>query len=141
MTVPGSGIDANGRPRRSLIVIDDDPEHRLMLEDLFRDRGYEVTTAADGEEGLRLSDLRRPDLIILDVLLPGMSGIDVLAALKRQHPRLPVIVMSAGGDEVLDRATLAMYSRVQQGAARLIDKTISLKELAATVDEMLEGQP
>jgi len=123
------------------MVIDDDPAQREMLEDLFRGRGYEVVTAADGEEGLRLSNLRRPDLIILDLLMPRMSGLEVLTVLKRQHPRLPVVVMSAGGQDALDRATLAMYSRLQVGAGRLVDKTISLRELVAAVDELLAGQP
>jgi CheY-like chemotaxis protein len=98
------------------MVIDDDPAQREMLHDLFTGRGYDVVTAGDGEEGLRLSATRRPDLIILDIVMPGMSGLEVLTALKRQHPWLPVIVRSAGGEEALDRVTLAMYSRVHVGA-------------------------
>ena len=141
MTSLGAGRDTNGGPSRSLMVIDDDPEQREMLQDLFAGRGYDVTTAADGEEGLRLSAQRRPDLIILDLVMPRMGGLEVLAALKRQHPRLPVIVRSAGGEEALDRATLAMYSRLRARAGLLLDKAISLRELAAAVDELRGGHP
>ena len=122
------------------MVIDDDPEQREMLQDLFKGRGYDVVTAADGEEGLRLSTESPPDLIILDLVMPGMSGLDVLAALKREHPTLPVIVRSAGGEEALDRASLAMYSRLQLGIGLLLNKTVSLRQLADAVDELLSGQ-
>jgi CheY-like chemotaxis protein len=137
MTARAPEDAANRGTTPSLMVIDDDPDHREMLQDLFRGRGYDVVTAADGEEGLRLSDLRRPDLIILDLFMPRMTGLEVLASLKRQHPQLPVIVMSAGGEEALDRASLAMYSRLRRGTGRLFDKTINLKQLAAAVDELL----
>lgn len=124
---------------RSLMVIDDDPELLAMLQDLFRGRGFEVMTAPDGDEGLRLSQERRPDLIILDIFMPRMNGLEVLASLRRANPRLPVIVMSAGGDEALDQATVAMYSRLRRGAGRLFDKPVNMKELATAVDELLDG--
>jgi CheY-like chemotaxis protein len=69
--------------------------------------------------------------------MPRMDGFEVLASLRQAYPELPVIVMSAGGEGVLDQATLAMYSKLQQGVGRLFDKTIHTKELAAAVDELL----
>jgi DNA-binding response OmpR family regulator len=135
MTAPGSEPRMSANP--SLLVIDDDPDLRDMLQDMFTGRGYDVVTAGDGEEGLRLSNQRTPDLIILDIFMPRMNGFEVLASLRQAHPELPVIVMSAGGEGVLDQATLAMYSRLQLGAGRLFDKTIHMKELAAAVDELL----
>jgi DNA-binding response OmpR family regulator len=128
---------STGNATRSLMVIDDDPELLAMLQDLFRGRGFDVMTAPDGEEGLRLSRERRPDLIILDIFMPRMNGLEVLASLRRAHPALPVIVMSAGGDEALDQATVAMYSRLRRGAGRLFDKPVDMKELATAVDELL----
>lgn len=141
MTSLGPGHDDNGGPSRSVMVIDDDPEQREMLQDLLTERGYDVVTASDGEEGLRLSAQRPPDLIILDLVMPRMGGLEVLAALKRQHPRLPVIVRSAGGEEALDRATVAMYSRLQAGVGLLLNKTDSLRQLAAAVEELLRRAP
>ena len=126
---------------RSLMVIDDDPDLLAMLQDLFRGRGFEVVTARDGAEGLRLSQERRPDLIILDIFMPGMNGLEVLASLRRAHPVLPVIVMTAGGEEILDQATVAMYSRLRRGAGRLFDKPVNMKELATAVDELLGDAP
>ena len=140
MTAPGpEGLMSTGNANRSLMVIDDDPELLTMLQDLFRGRGFDVVTAPDGEEGLRLSRERRPDLIILDIFMPRMNGLEVLASLRRAHPSLPVIVMSAGGQEALDQATVAMYSRIRRGAGRLFDKPINMKELASAVDELLDG--
>ena len=126
-----------GAANRSLMVIDDDPDLRGMLQHMFRERGYDVTTASDGEEGLRLSNERRPDLIILDIFMPRMSGIEVLASLKRSQPDVPVIVVSAGGEEALDEASLAMFSRMRKGVGRLFDKPVDLKQLAAAVEELL----
>ena len=128
---------STGNATRSLMVIDDDPELLAMLQDLFRGRGFDVMTAPDGEEGLRLSQERRPDLIILDIFMPRMNGLEVLASLRRAHPALPVIVMSAGGDEALDQAAVAMYSRLRRGAGRLFDKPVNMTELATAVDELL----
>ena len=133
-----------GAASRSLMVIDDDPEIRDMLEHMFRERGFDVVTAADGEEGLRLSRERTPDLMILDIRMPRMNGLEVLATLKRAHPDLPVIVMSAGGEQALDQASVAMFSRIRLGAGRLFDKPVSMKALAAAVDELLDqsnGRP
>ncbi len=126
---------------RSLMVIDDDPDLLAMLQDLFQGRGFDVVTAPDGEEGLRLSQERRPDLIILDIFMPRMNGLEVLASLRRVHPALPVIVMTAGGEEILDQATVAMYSRLRRGAGRLFDKPVNMKELATAVDELLGASP
>jgi DNA-binding response OmpR family regulator len=126
-----------GTANRSLMVIDDDPDIRGMLQHLFCERGYDVTTAGDGEEGLLLSNERRPDLIILDIFMPRMSGLEVLASLKRSQPGVPVIVVSAGSADVLDQASLAMFSRIRTGVGRLFDKPLDLKELAAAVDELL----
>ena len=127
-----------GAANRSLMVIDDDPDLRDMLEDMFRQRGFDVVTAPDGEEGLRLSHERTPDLIILDLRMPKLNGLEVLATLKRAHPDLPVIVMSAGGEQALDEASVAMFSRMRLGAGRLFDKPVNMKALAAAVDELLD---
>ena len=126
---------------RSLMVIDDDADLLAMLQDMFRGRGFDVMTAPDGEEGLRLSREHRPDLIILDIFMPRMNGLEVLASLRGAHPALPVIVMSAGGDDALDQATVAMYSRLRRGAGRLFDKPVNMKELTSAVDELLGTAP
>ncbi len=129
-----------GTANRSLMVIDDDPDLRDMLLHTFGQRGYDVTTAADGEEGLRLSNEQRPDLIILDLLMPRMSGLEVLASLRRSQPDVPVIVVSGGGEDALDQASLAMFSRMRRGVGRVFEKPLDLPALVAAVDELL-GRP
>ena len=85
-------------PRRPFILAVDDSEHmRSLLRDVLRSAGYEVTVAGTGERALRLMTRRRPDLVITDLLMPGMSGFSLRATMLRR-PELagvPVIVLSA----------------------------------------------
>ena len=80
-----------------VLVIDDELNLRKLVKANLTARGYQVAVAADGEEGLRLTQLERPDLILLDLMLPGMSGWDVLMVLKttQRFRKIPVIIMTA----------------------------------------------
>lgn len=79
-----------------ILVIDDEPVVRSLVSAVLMDAGYEVTAAADGEQGLRAARALLPGLVVLDVGLPGMSGWDVLRRLREcpEHYRTPVIVLS-----------------------------------------------
>lgn len=84
-------------PKR-VLVIDDSELDRMMLEELLKQAGYQVSLAADGDEGLQ-AYLQNPfDLVITDMVMPGKMGIDVILELKRKFPDVKVIAMSAGGD-------------------------------------------
>ena len=82
---------------RTVLVVDDDPSLRLVLTEALAQEGYTVVQAPDGQVGLRLAERLAPDVILLDLALPGKSGLDVLEELKgRQATRaIPVILMSA----------------------------------------------
>ena len=83
-----------GRERR-LLLIDDDPAHRDALRGLLESRGFHVRSATDGEEGLALAGEMQPDLVLLDVSMPGLSGWDVAAHLRQRHgPRLRIVMLS-----------------------------------------------
>ncbi len=82
-----------------VLLIDDDPTVVAMYDKLFRRHGYEVASAGDGASGLESFHRERPDLVLLDLGLPGMSGLQWLQTVRRQPglDKLPVVVLTAGG--------------------------------------------
>ena len=86
--------------RRKLLVVEDDRTLRQALVFNLSREGYEPVTAADGENALAIARAQRLDLILLDVMLPGMSGVEVLRTLRREGIDTPVIILSAKGEEI-----------------------------------------
>ena len=82
---------------KTILVIEDDRALREGLLLNFELHGYRVETAADGEDGMRKAFDLRPDLIVLDIMLPGWSGLDILAELRDHHQDVPVLILSARG--------------------------------------------
>lgn len=115
----------------SILVIEDEPGIVDFLDRGLRAQGFEVTTARDGEEGLQRAVTDAPDLVVLDMLLPGRSGLEVLHELHESKPGLPVIVLTALG-EVEDRVT-----GLDAGAVDYLTKPFSLAELSARIRAQL----
>lgn len=119
--------------KKTILIVDDDVYIRRPLEFILREEGYEPVTASDGEEGLRKAAEVRPDLIFLDVMMPGLDGFSVCRKLK-EDPGLapiPIILLSARGqDEDRDRGLGA-------GAADFMTKPYSPAELVRRVRELL----
>src|SRR5574341_2210320 len=117
-----------------ILVVDDEKNIRSSLEGILRDEGYRVRGAATGEELLRQVAQAPPDLVILDVWLPGMDGIAALEEVKRLHPELPVIMMSGHGTvETAVKAT-------KLGAYDFIEKPLSLEKTVLAVRNALDRQ-
>ena len=117
--------------RRRLLLVEDDPTLRQALTFNLTREGYEVTSAADGEAALEAARSDRLDLILLDVMLPGMSGIEVLRVLRREGVSTPIIVLSAKGDEI-DRVV-----GLKVGADDYVAKPFSRPELLARIEAVL----
>jgi two-component system alkaline phosphatase synthesis response regulator PhoP len=117
--------------RRRILVVEDDRTLRSALAFNLTREGYEVQTAVDGEQALGIARGARPDLILLDVMLPGMSGVEVLRVLRREGVATPVIVLSAKGDEI-DRVV-----GLQVGADDYVAKPFSRPELLARIEAVL----
>lgn len=83
-----------------IMLIDDDASLQLALEHVIKGEGYDFCCAADGRAGLELLAREKPDLLLLDVMMPGMNGFDVCARIREQGRRIPVIFLSAKGDIV-----------------------------------------
>jgi DNA-binding response OmpR family regulator len=81
-------------------LIDDDRNLQALLERIIKGAGYEFVAAFDGETGLKLLEKEHPDLLLLDVMLPGTNGFDLCAQIRKQGRRIPVIFLSAKGDIV-----------------------------------------
>jgi DNA-binding NtrC family response regulator len=110
-----------------ILVIDDESAIRESLEVLLTLEGYAVTMAVDGEEGLRTLDQNSFDLLLLDLALPGLSGLELLPIIKERHPDLPVIMITAYGtvDNVVDA--------VRAGAENFVQKPWDNEKLLADI--------
>ena len=120
--------------RRRLLIVEDDPTLRQALTFNLTREGYEVTSAADGEAALEAARSDRLDLVLLDVMLPGMSGVEVLRVLRREGIATPVIILSAKGDEI-DRVV-----GLKVGADDYVAKPFSRPELLARIEAVLRRQ-
>lgn len=121
--------------RRRILVIEDDPAIREGLVDALRAAGYDTIEAADGLDGLSAALGSTCDLLLLDLVLPGLDGVEILRRLKRDRPALPVIVLTARGVEQ-DRVT-----GLQLGADDYVVKPFSLRELLARIEAVLRRSP
>ncbi len=114
-----------------ILVIEDDPSILRGLQLNLGMEGYLVRSAADGETGLALAKTEKPDLAIVDVMLPRLGGLEVVREIRKTDPDLPVLILSAKGQEADKVAGL------QLGADDYIVKPFGLKELLARIDAVL----
>lgn len=119
---------------RILVIEDDAPIRRGMVDALTFD-GYEVIEAGDGDTGMRTAVQSGYDLLLLDLILPGPGGLDILAEVKLTRPTMPVIILSAKGEES-DRVR-----GLKLGADDYVVKPFSVKELLARVEAVLRRSP
>jgi len=122
-------------PKRRVLIVDDEPNIVLSLEFLLRQQGYEVTVARDGEEALAAAAAQRPDLVVLDVMLPGLDGFEVCRRLRERSELagLKILLLTARGRDV-DRVR-----GLDEGADAYMSKPFSTRELMTAVAELLEG--
>ena len=114
-----------------ILIVEDEPNMVAGLRDNFEYEGYEVLTASDGAEGLGRALNDAPDLVILDVMMPKMSGLDVCKQLKAKRPSVPVIMLTARGQEV-DKVV-----GLELGADDYVTKPFSIRELLARIKAVL----
>ncbi len=118
----------------TILVIEDDRALRHGLAMNFQLQGYRVLTAADGEEGISKAFNSLPDLIILDIMLPGLSGLDILTELRSQERSVPVLLLSARD------TTQNKIEGLELGADDYVTKPFELPELIARAEAMLRRQ-
>lgn len=117
-----AALKSGRAPRNKILVVDDDQAVRKMLSLLFESTA-EVLTAATGEEGLRLLSAQRPRLMLVDMVMPGMSGLDVLKAARALNPALPIIMLTGKTDMELAKKALEL------GAVEFVTKPFEMSSL------------
>lgn len=115
---------------RTLLIVDDEQKICRMLAGYFSLRGYDVKTAATGEEALALATTCRPDAVVLDLLMPGMGGMQTLAQMKRRFPTTRVVILSAVDQEEVSKEALA------RGADAYVSKPLNFAHLGGVVDSL-----
>jgi len=110
-----------------VLVVEDEPRVAAMLRDVLVELGYIVTVAGGGAEALQLVPVFAPDVVLLDLLMPEMSGVEVLEHLRRDRPTLPVVIMSGNEDVDVARAAL------RDGAFDYLGKPFKIDALARVV--------
>jgi two-component system alkaline phosphatase synthesis response regulator PhoP len=125
--------DAPARTDRKLriLVVEDEPAMVAGLRDNFEYEGYEVITADDGVSGLERALVDDPDLVVLDVMMPRMSGLEVCKQVKARRPALPIIMLTARGQEI-DKVV-----GLELGADDYVTKPFSIRELMARIKAVL----
>src|SRR5688572_13260611 len=131
---PARDSHAGGRSfmKSKLLVIDDDAAIRDTMRMLLEYDGYEVVVAASGQEGLAMVEKENPDLVFLDVKMPGMDGLEVLGRLRTLNDALPVVIVSAHGN------TTTALEAGRLGAFRFVEKPLSKDYVLDAVREGLE---
>ncbi|MCP4602118.1 MAG: response regulator transcription factor [Proteobacteria bacterium] len=123
--------DLENKTKETILVIEDDKSLREGLAMNFELQGFKVIIAADGDEGMKKAFDTRPDLIVLDLMLPGWSGIDILEELREKNSDVPVLILSAR-DRTRDK-----IEGFEIGADDYVTKPFELPELLARVEAML----
>lgn len=115
-----------------ILIVDDELNIRRLYEEEFRDEGYDVETAASGEEALAKIRARRPDLVTLDIKLVGIDGLEVLARIREFDMELPIILCTAYGSYRQDFGTW--------GSDHLVTKSSNLDELKSEIRRLLAAR-
>jgi len=123
-----AAIDTRPAQQRTMLVADDDPAIREMFEEFFVAKGYQVRTAVDGPAAVRELTGRAPDVVLLDIDMPGLSGVDALPTLKALAPGTAVIMVSGTTDVEVARRALAA------GAFDYATKPVDLNRLLESVE-------
>ena len=122
---------------QTILVVDDEAEISASLQERLTMEGYHVLTASDGRKGLQAYHEQRVDLVITDVLMPELDGLEVVRSLRRLDTAIPIIVMSGGGDRDLD----FLIEATEFGATRTLSKPFRLEELVLMVHDLLDSIP
>ena len=117
--------------KKHILIVEDDAHIRLGLTESLRAEGYEVTDCSAGSEAMSLVRQRKPDLIVLDIMLPGKSGYDLCREIRAAKNRVPILMLSAKGQEI-DKVV-----GLELGADDYVTKPFSLRELIARVQALI----
>ena len=122
-------MKGNRIPR--ILIIEDDEEMRSLLKDSLEEEGFETDSVSNGSDAFRKLVKEPFNLIITDVRMPGLTGLDILPGIKKLQPEVPVIVITAFGSEEVYRRS------IKRGAAGYLEKPIHTNKLKTLIHEMV----
>jgi len=114
-----------------IMIIEDDEEMRSLLKDFFEEEGFETDSVSNGVDALRMFSEDHFDLVITDIRMPGLTGLDILPRIRRLKPETPIIVMTAYGSEDVRRRAF------ERGATTYLEKPIQMSKLRTVIREMV----
>ncbi|TWT27634.1 response regulator [Planomicrobium sp. CPCC 101110] len=117
---------------KTILIVDDQPGIRLLLDEVFSLEGFHTITAGNGREALQKAEESRPDMVLLDMKMPGMDGIEILKRLKKEQQDLRVMMMTAYGELDLIEESITC------GAVRYFTKPFDVFEVRDAVKSLLE---
>jgi len=120
-----------GNDKKRILVIEDDEEMRSLLKDFFEEDGFEIDSVSNGSEAFRKIAREPFDLIITDIRMPGLTGLDILPGIKKLQPEVSIIVITAFGSEEVSRKAF------DRGATAYLEKPILFNKLRTLVHEMV----
>ncbi len=129
--IEATGAAPAPAPATSLLVIEDDENISTAIQEYFSRAGYAVTTAADGVAGVEAAVKNRPDVVVLDLMLPKMDGLAVCKELRQKNQQMPIVMLTAK-DDVVDKVL-----GLEMGADDYITKPFSLREVEARIKSVL----
>ena len=115
-----------------VLVVDDSPDQLLMVESVLQRNDFQTAGAADGAEALTAIEQRPPDIVVTDLMMPGVNGLELVETIKERYPSLPVVLMTAYGS-----GEIAMQA-LQKGAASYIPKRLLRQQIVATLEQILD---
>jgi len=115
----------------SILIVDDEPSILQSLGGLLSDEGFDVLKASNGYQALKVIDLESPDLVLLDIWMPGIDGIETLKEIKKDNPFIPVVIITGHG--TIETAVKA----IKLGAFDLIEKPLSIDKIIVTINNAL----
>ncbi|MCC3378037.1 response regulator [Paenibacillus farraposensis] len=119
--------------KKKVLIVDDQNGIRILLMEVFGSEGYETFQAANGKIALEIVEKEPPDLVLLDMKIPGMDGLEILKHLKAMHPDIKVIMMTAYGElDMIKEAT-------ELGALMHFTKPFDIDEMRIAVNKQLRG--
>lgn len=118
-----------------ILLVDDEEEFVTTLAERLELRGLQARTALNGEAALQMIEVDTPQIVILDVMMPGIGGFEVLTRIKAQHPKVPVILLTGRGSEKEG------VKGMQLGAFDYLMKPLNIEELIKKMQEAIESHP
>lgn len=119
---------------KEILVVDDQQGIRLLLKEVFKKEGYTVHLAANGLDALRIVEEQQIDCVLLDMKIPGMDGLEILKHVKERHEHLPVMMMTAFGEQDLIDCAKSL------GAERFFTKPFNIFDIRNEVKTILNNQ-